>query len=895
MMGRNNSGPAPAEGPSQPIYSAGFAYEDCTPCGPRLREAGTLQGKGGTNGKGAAMTAGTAADFHVDSPNCQVTATANDGGVPLTDFSSGPEKNRNTGETVSLGNADFIEAVFRDLPEGAHPLVISFGGDPDRQKSWPAWPWPAALPAHHNNFFALGSYYPGEDGVVRRRKTHFAALHAVLLDDLGTKASLDRLGGFELSWLIETSPGNFQGGIILDPPLTGAPAATRLLNAIVDAGLCDPGATGPMTRAARLPVGTNTKARLAEPFPHRVAAWRPEARYSAEEIVFALELDMRPAGRPKAEKPHRGAPAAANDQDDVYVPRPDENPVLAALKSRGLYKTALGEARHDVTCPWVTEHTGAIDHGTAYCEPDDGFPLGGFSCLHGSCASRHIRDLLGYLAVPVGDARCKPIIRVIGGEIHRVVERAEAELAGRGRHFQAGGLIVSVATHPETRDPHIHPTSSPALTAELARAATWERYDARSGAWVRIDPPVRHVAVLYDVQRYQHLPPLAGLARQPYFRDDGSLVTSSGYDERSQLFGVFDPREFPVPRNPNRGDAERALDTLLGLLTEFRFAAAHDRSAALSALLTATVRPALPAAPLYLATAPVMASGKSYLCKLITAFAGPGPSAPSSYPADGAEATKALLALLLTSPAVIEFDDMTTDLLPHGAMNRVLTEQRISDRILGETKVVAVSTRATFLASGNNVAPVRDMRRRVITIQIDPRCQTPATISYQHGPVEEVRRHRGRYVAAVLTIIEAWRRAGCARADVPSIATYGGAWADYCRHPLIWLGQPDPATALLEQLKHDPDADVLGRMLSLWVERFGYQAIALRDVLARIAFQDELEDAFREVAEEKGSINRNRLGWWIKRHAGRIVDGFKFCRAESSGSGKRVLWCVLRA
>jgi len=50
-------------------------------------------------------------------------------------------------------------------------------------------------------------------------------------------------------------------------------------------------------------------------------------------------------------------------------------------------------------------------------------------------------------------------------------------------------------------------------------------------------------------------------------------------------------------------------------------------------------------------------------------------------------------------------------------------------------------------------------------------------------------------VAAVLTIIQAWRRAGSPRAAADSIVTFGGAWSDYCRYPLMWLGHPDPATA----------------------------------------------------------------------------------------------------
>jgi hypothetical protein len=62
------------------------------------------------------------------------------------------------------------------------------------------------------------------------------------------------------------------------------------------------------------------------------------------------------------------------------------------------------------------------------------------------------------------------------------------------------------------------------------------------------------------------------------------------------------------------------------------------------------------------------------------------------------------------------------------------------------------------------------------------------------------------------------------RADGDSIVTFGGAWSDYCRYPLMWLGQPDPATALLEQVRHDPDGDALSRVddrvaACIWIKR----------------------------------------------------------------------------
>ena len=64
------------------------------------------------------------------------------------------------------------------------------------------------------------------------------------------------------------------------------------------------------------------------------------------------------------------------------------------------------------------------------------------------------------------------------------------------------------------------------------------------------------------------------------------------------------------------------------------------------------------------------------------------------------------------------------------------------------------------------------------------------TLLQQGLPVDKVRQSRGPCVAAVLIIIQAWRKAGSSRAAVDNIVTYGGAWSDYWRFPLMWLGHP---------------------------------------------------------------------------------------------------------
>jgi hypothetical protein len=822
--------------------------------------------------------------------------------VALTVTETEPDEGGKGGKggVFTTTNAEFVTAVFPQLPEGAFAAVCSKVGDPG------VGGWSAKradhvvgqLSAEQNNFVGCSSFCPGVDGSFKARKAQFAACHFLMLDDLGSKVPLVRLAGFELSWLIETSPGNHQGGIILADPLTDGAVAVRLLNAVIDAGLCDAGATGPLSRWARLPVATNGKPKHADeagaPFQCRLVEWRPEKRYTPQEIVSRLQLELAPAGRPKKEaKLSADNPRGlGSEADDVLTPKAAENPVVAALIARGLYKTPLGSGKHDMTCPWAQEHTDGLDTGAAYFEPDEFYSVGGFCCQHSHRDKYHIHALLEFLGVRNAEARHKPVIRVVAGDLHCVVDAAEKELANCGRHYQSGGLVVSVSTDPTSGDPSIVPTSAPALTRELSVAATWEKYDGRAKDWVRCDPPTRHVAILYDAQNFRYLPPLAGVARQPYFRElDGELITQAGYDKTAQRFGVFDLREFVIPE-PTPEAARAALTLLEELLDEFRFVAATDKAAALSAIFTAVVRPSLAYAPGFHIKAPVMGSGKTYLCELIGAFAGPAGNAKVSYPTTSEEATKVILSLLLTSPAVIEFDDMDTDWIPHGTIKRMLTAEQITDRILGVSKTATVSTRTLFLGSGNNVGPVRDLLRRVLTIHIDPRCATPATMTYKNYPVDKVRKQRGRYVAAVLTIILAWRKAGSPRAAVENIVTFGGAWSDYCRHPLMWLGQPDPATALLEQVKHDPDGDALAGLMTEWRAVFDSTPTTVRKAvnLAEMSHPDLL-DAMREFPiEEKGSINRPKLGWLLKKNANRIVGGFVFQQSTADG---RTAWRVV--
>jgi hypothetical protein len=825
---------------------------------PEGEEEGGKEGKGG---KGGSIALGT---------------------PPLTSF--------------QLTNAEFLGAVFVDLPAGARTLITAKAGDPTTGGWSPSdgAEVESICTAGLNTYFNCASFMPGEDGALAARKDSAAGYHALMLDDVGTKVDRALLGSVTPTWDLETSPGNYQVGFRLDPPLRDAADVDRFQKAIAAAGLTDKGALG-MARWGRLPTGINGKAKYksgGKPFYCRLTAWNPGTAYSAQDLLTMLAPGSSVQNaKVSAIGPIRSRRPRTAIDPRVYSLPVDENAVLATFKQRGLHKGILGPGKHDVTCPRVHEHTDQLDTGTAYFEPNGDYPAGGFRCQHSHGEEYRLGQVLDDLGVTIGEARNRPAIRTMPGEMKPIFDACEDVLSGEDNIYQSGGLIVRAGFDAMMGDWAIKPLSEQELTLALAHACDWYRPDQKRGDWVRCDPPQRHVSMIFKASRYDRLPLLKGLARQPYFRaEDGELVIKAGYDPVSKKLGIFDPAAFPEIGN-SLAEAQAGLAAIRELISEFHFATPADEATALAAIMTAAVRQSIELAPAFHVQASAPGSGKSYLCEVIGSFAGAGLPMRISYPKTSEEATKAIIAGLMAAPAVIEFDDMDTDWLPFGSIKSMLTATSITGRILGYSKMATVSTNALILGSGNNVGPIRDLCRRVATIRLHVRSATPGTTAYKGNPVAMLKRERERFVVAVLTIVEAWKAAGSPKAASTSLASYGGAWSDYCRHPLVWLGLPDPATSIFEQMRADPDAEPMEALLIAWDAKHGDKPITIRKLVVD-GFGDDLQDALMDLpVVERQQVNRSKLGWYLKRNMNRIFGGLMLEKAESS---ERNAWRVVR-
>jgi hypothetical protein len=106
----------------------------------------------------------------------------------------------------------------------------------------------------------------------------------------------------------------------------------------------------------------------------------------------------------------------------------------------------------------------------------------------------------------------------------------------------------------------------------------------------------------------------------------------------------------------------------------------------------------------------------------------------------------------------------------------------------------------------------------------------------------------------------------------------------------LWLGCTDPAVSVFEAMAEDPDRGTLGRLLTAWQMVFSKMPAMVRDAVKQAsAFYDEhvdMREVFHDIADERGEINRRKLGWWIRRHSGWIVDGRRFVRASGNRSAE---------
>ena len=514
-------------------------------------------------------------------------------------------------------------------------------------------------------------------------------------------------------------------------------------------------------------------------------------------------------------------------------------------------------------------------------------------------------------AIERSNEESRSIIRIRSGELDRIATEAEEALIRSGLPiFQRGSDLVrpvtrevSAAQGRTTVSAALGALGIPALRDLYCQTARWEKVDRRIKKWVPANPPSEVAAIHLSRSGQWLLPSISGVITTPSLRPDGSILFAPGYDRTTLLYHVSDPSLTlaSMPVRPTRQDAHRALEDLNLLIQGFPFVGQADRAVALAALITPVVRGAMAVAPLFAIRASTPGTGKSYLVDLASVVSTGRLCPVISAGSTGEETEKRLGGLLLEGFPVLSIDNINGE-LGGDLLCQAVERPLVRVRRLGVSDITEIESRATIFATGNGLRVRGDMVRRALLCTLDANVERPELREFRTDPVEMVLSNRGKYVAAALTIVRAFRSSGAP--TLKALASFE-AWSDTVRSAIVWLQCGDPCSTMDIAREEDPELDELRELIVLWTEHLGPDAHSVGEIADQATRRHQAEhgygqgelilpklrDVLLRIAGDRGNINTGRLGRWLGSKAGRIVDGRRIVKGGTKHGGG-VAWAV---
>ena len=493
----------------------------------------------------------------------------------------------------------------------------------------------------------------------------------------------------------------------------------------------------------------------------------------------------------------------------------------------------------------------------------------------------------------------RPIIEVRGGSLSQNATEAEQILfeAKAPIYHQAGVLVAPTKCSLVDNKgdivhvPAISQMSATGVRDAIGKYARWQKWDTRAKKLVDVDPKSEVAQIILDRKgQGPHWRILAGVTSSPMLRHDATIAMKPGYDELSGWYLQNLPIMPTMPTHPNEKDARKAFGTLKELLDEFPFTDSafperppHDTASyavAMSAILTLPARPMMNVAPGHAARASEAGTGKTYLFNIASAI-GLGTKCPIiTLGTERDETEKRLGALMISGSQILCLDNVNGD-LQDDMLGQIISEDEVSARVLGRSKMVKLTNRFVVYATGNNLQIVGDLNRRMLICEMDAVLEHPCERRFDHDPVAMVFQNRGKYVAACLTIIRAHALEGYpGSADLAPLVTFE-KWTQAVRGALVWLGLRDPVESMETLKKADPQRLEQSAFVLTMAELFEpdySKPVTVAEIVeeAQKSVIDGNEDARKRMKEilkdhgdRFGNVSGRRVGKWLKRIIGR--------------------------
>lgn len=421
------------------------------------------------------------------------------------------------------------------------------------------------------------------------------------------------------------------------------------------------------------------------------------------------------------------------------------------------------------------------------------------------------------------------------------------------------------------------------------------------------DGETKHVTAPKHIIDYLYAHPdlpfsvIDGVTEIPVLRKDGTILDKTGYDEVTRMY-YHPPDDIalpPIPENPTPDERKQAAELLREAFCDMPFISETDRTHTIALLLSPILR-ITGTTPLALINAHQPSNGKSLLADAISLVATGRTANNVTAPLDPREWESFLAALLFSGEPLVFFDNVK-HYIESASLEKVLTSEEVTSRVLGKSTALTVINRITFALTGNNVQVGREIARRSYIIDLDAQMSNPedrSADSYRHPDLKLwIRENRGRIVWSLFVIIRAWFADGCPRYLLPQMGSFE-KWCLLIGNIIThagfggFLGNRD-------RLRSDSDQESAQweAFLERWIDLYGDS----QKPVSAVAFDMTCDDKLGGVIPEdlsyciKGiETNNVKIGRVFKRRDGSRfgLQQMRLCQGPII-RGQR-MWTVLR-
>jgi hypothetical protein len=418
----------------------------------------------------------------------------------------------------------------------------------------------------------------------------------------------------------------------------------------------------------------------------------------------------------------------------------------------------------------------------------------------------------------------------------------------------------------------------------------FEQWDERSKEWRPKACPTALARLIIGAAAELRFHPCAGIVAVPLFVD-GKIIAEPGYHWPTGNIIDLADELLPVPENPGRQEAERALETLLGPFRGYiegksEADTKRSRCAFAAAVLTAILRPSLQGAPAILFDANVPGAGKGKAARALGVIATGRLPAIITEGHNDEETEKRLASAILGGSPALQLDNVQR-FLASSVLESGLTEGIATIRVFGKLSDVTVPCSALVIITANNAGLRADMLRRTLPVRIVVDTERPELREFGFEPYKEAKRHRLAIVAAGLTIAKAWWAARETEDGQRIRKTTLGSfeqWADMVAGAVKWLTGMNPVKLIEERKAEDPrrgDERAVIEALATWQGlRLAGQWWPAKEAAGGIE-----ADLWTNVIQVRGDRPDSRqVGNWLRARKDRVFGNLQLTgRSDRNG------------